>query len=583
MDAGGTSTSTATSALQKGLVLLCVCAIVAVALAYASRAFTAWAGDDGLTLQPTGSRYTLVVSQALGPAERAGVKAGDLVDARTIRAEIPGLVPNAIDRLTIVRGGRSIQMTIVPAQIAVSWSNRGRFLAELWTALFALLIALRGKRWAGSAPLALILAVETMGDALWHAVLPLPILTTALQVVASLTAPVASGLLVWYYTLFGRPLSRVRTIWTTIGYAAVAISVIAYNVHHILWGALLITPQQLPVEFEIFEILITCPIIPTTVCGILAARSAEPRDAQRVGWVVWSYGVIYLFWLLAGPIGPVWAGLNPALPGVIWQIENAAHLFVPIGLTYAALSQRLFDIGFVVNRAAVFAALSVVVVACFVLLEWLLGKWFEDVSHTTSLALNAALALGLGLSMRFLHQRVDAGVDAVFFRKRYENERALRRFAHEASFITSSDVLLDRTVAEIGDHSEASFAEIRLADDLPPNDPAVLALQAWREPVDLTRYRSILPGEYAFPMLAHAEFIGAILCGEKKNGERYAPDEIEALKDVAHGVAISLRGLGLGGARHDLLLEILAKVNAIEMMSSFNGGSTQVAPQSGTP
>ena len=582
MDAGGTSTSTATSALTKGLVLLCVCAIVAVALAYASRAFTAWAGDDGLTLQPTSSRYALIVSQAVGPAERAGVKAGDLVDARTIRAEIPGLVPNAIDRLTVVRGGRSIQMTIVPAQIAMSWSNRGRFLAELWTALFALLIALRGKRWAGSAPLALILAVETIGDALWHAALPLPILTTALQVVASLTAPIASGLLVWYYALFGRPLSRVRTIWTTIAYATVAISVIAYNVHHILWGALLITPQQLPVEFEIFEILITCPIIPTTVCGILAARSAEPRDAQRVGWVVWSYGVLYLFWLLAGPIGPVWAGLNPALPGVIWQIENAAHLFVPIGLTYAALSQRLFDIGFVVNRAAVFAALSVVVVACFVLLEWSLGKWFEDASHTTSLALNAALALGLGLSMRFLHQRVDAGVDAVFFRKRYENERALRRFAHEASFITSSDVLLDRTVAEIGDHSEASFAEIRLARDLPQNDPAVLALQAWREAVDLTRYRSILPGEYAFPMLAHAEFIGAILCGEKRNGERYAPDEIETLMGVAHGVAISLRDLGLGCARHDLLLEILAKVNAIEVRSSLNG-STRVAPQSGTP
>ena len=217
------------------------------------------------------------------------------------------------------------------------------------------------------------------------------------------------------------------------------------------------------------------------------------------------------------------------------------------------MSQRLFDIGFVVNRAAVFAALSVVVVACFVLLEWSLGKWFEDASHTTSLALNAALALGLGLSMRFLHQRVDAGVDAVFFRKRYENERALRRFAHEASFITSSDVLLDRTVAEIGDHSEASFAEIRLARDLPQNDPAVLALQAWREAVDLTRYRSILPGEYAFPMLAHAEFIGAILCGEKtRNGERYAPDEIETLMGVAHGVAISLWDLGLGGARHDL-------------------------------
>jgi hypothetical protein len=55
------------------------------------------------------------------------------------------------------------------------------------------------------------------------------------------------------------------------------------------------------------------------------------------------------------------------------------------------------------------------------------------------------------------------------------------------------------------------------------------------------------------------------------------------LKDVAHGVAISLRGLGLDGARHDLLLEILAKVNAIELRSSSDGESTRVALQPETP
>ena len=41
----------------------------------------------------------------------------------------------------------------------------------------------------------------------------------------------------------------------------------------------------------------------------------------------------------------------------------------------------------------------------------------------------AGLALALGLSMRFLHHRVDSFVDSVFFRKRHDNERALRRFA----------------------------------------------------------------------------------------------------------------------------------------------------------
>ena len=104
-----------------------------------------------------------------------------------------------------------------------------------------------------------------------------------------------------------------------------------------------------------------------------------------------------------------------------------------------------------------------------------------------------------------------------------------------------------------------------------------MALQAWREPVEITAYKSALQGEYAFPMMAHAEFIGAILCGEKKNGERYAPDEIETLKEVAHGVGIALWSLGIAGDRRNVSEEIVARLSAIEQKLSSNGVSGERA------
>lgn len=49
--------------------------------------------------------------------------------------------------------------------------------------------------------------------------------------------------------------------------------------------------------------------------------------------------------------------------------------------------------------------------------------------------------------------------------------------------------------------------------------------------------------EMAFPMLAHGTFVGAVLCGPKRAGERYAPDEIDAIRELAHGVGLSIDNL----------------------------------------
>jgi hypothetical protein len=53
-------------------------------------------------------------------------------------------------------------------------------------------------------------------------------------------------------------------------------------------------------------------------------------------------------------------------------------------------------------------------------------------------------------------------------------------------------------------------------------------------------------------------------------GERYEPDEIETLKEVARGVAVALRGLGLDAARGDSKL-------------SANGESPPLTLPRGTP
>jgi GAF domain-containing protein len=187
----------------------------------------------------------------------------------------------------------------------------------------------------------------------------------------------------------------------------------------------------------------------------------------------------------------------------------------------------------------------------------------------------------LGLSLRYNHRYVDRFVDRVFFRKRHEDDAALRRFAHEASFITDRSTLLERAAREVREHTDAADVTILVQEGAATyvsaksdgvrataseNDPGIVALRAWHKPVDLGSLGdSVLRGELAFPMVSRGTLVGVLVCDAKRSGEAYAPDESEALLALAHGVGTALDVLSaqndgaiksLGG-RLDLIVQKL--------------------------
>jgi hypothetical protein len=533
--------------------LLSFLAVPLLVLAALSKALLS--GDDGLTLQRTAVQHVRVVTSVRAPATSAGVRLGDTIDDRDVAPVAGGsLLSMTPERFNVRRNGRLIAVTIYPEHANFDWNKRLRFAGDFWLLAFAALIAWRGKEAAGSGSLALILVVDVFAEIFGNSHVPwisLALISHAIGLLILAAGTIV--LLARYFAGIGPRPSGARLWWTRATYALTALPVAILIAQYVTLAF-----GSNPVPLEYLELMLTAPIIPCFVCGVLAVRESQGADRQRTGWVVASYGLFWSFWLLAGPAGALWSAATGTL---FWALEDVAHLFVPLGLSYATLRGRLFDIGFVINRAAVFAIVSSFVIGSFVILEWALGKWFENTGHTTSIVLNAGLALLLGLSMRFLHSRIDQFVDNVFFRRRHENESALRRFAGEAVLITDRNVLLERTRSEIRSRTEASNVEIVLRECLDENDPAVLAMRTWCEPIELRRYRTALRGEYAFPMLAHGDLTGVMLCGAKSNAELYAPDEIQALKELARGVAFALWTLdtthGKGAALHGILERIL--------------------------
>ena len=199
------------------------------------------------------------------------------------------------------------------------------------------------------------------------------------------------------------------------------------------------------------------------------------------------------------------------------------------------------------------------------------GGWLHAAGRVANVAVSAAIALALGLSLHQIHARVDRFVDQVFFRKRHEDERALKRFAREVTFITEPDAVMRRATETLREHADASSVEFALSDgngrygDVDENDAALVSLRAWHDVVDLHLVRSALVGEFAYPMLARGRLVGAMALGPKNSGEPYAPDESLAIAQLAHGVGIALDMLAVrpNGVSEQILDALRALPDAI--------------------
>ena len=189
---------------------------------------------------------------------------------------------------------------------------------------------------------------------------------------------------------------------------------------------------------SLFAIPMNASVLAATVCSILAIAASSGVQRQRAAWSLI-------------PLPCIFAALQAFLYGNFSTSSYATYLvyayvlslvtfIAPLALTYAALNRRLIEIGFVLNRTVVFALVSAIVIGIFVLAEWSASEWLVSASHTTSVIVGMVVALTLGLSMRYIHKYVDRFVDHVFFRKRHQDEAALRALAHEASFITDQSI-----------------------------------------------------------------------------------------------------------------------------------------------
>jgi hypothetical protein len=578
------------------LIGLCAIAFGAVVLQFASNIglgaheWFGWWDETTVRADP----YTLAVIDVIpdGAAAKAGIRVGDRFDLRRQSIEArTGLlwqpVANRPVAYVVQRAGHALTAVVTASSMWAqnAWLKIPFSLIEGASLLFfigcALLIALRRAARSDARTMVLFLTLFVAGRAIRPQTLVIPNATLYI-VLGALSETLTFAAFCMLIALASRvgeqkPSRRGLALLAYAANAAVFSVVVASD-----WAVYSMAFDPLPILFGTVGTFFTFIASLTIALVALVAVVSTPRSERpRAGWLLLPLPVavtVSAFFDSIAAFGYSWTVLIAIVSSI-----SIAGLVAAALVTYALLGRRVLDVGFVMSRTIVVAILSLIVLSSFIILEWTLGTVLAGASHATGVAANVILALALGLSMNFLHRRVDNAVDRVMFRKRHDDERALHDFAREAAYVTDREALLDRAIEKVRDHTDARSAALLVSENgcyrakrsfgdtttqVDENDGAVLALKAWHRPLDPHRYATGLSGDLALPISARGRLLGIMLCGERSGGEVYAPDEIDALVQFAYGLGSALDALSsdrIAGRDEMLRLqgEILAQLRTI--------------------
>jgi hypothetical protein len=527
-------------------------------------------GYFGITFSRSEPNGRIVTSVAPGsPAAAAGIRPGDRITFTPTTANvIVNFMPEPGDVVTLRDGSRTITLTAAtsPGQapivlVVILVASRLAFFA------MAVLVAWRRPEDPAARALALFLACFGFGIAfdfqMFHPLWLRLSLAMLVQTLFYIGALAALAFACRFPTAPERGFRAVINRWIWV-FAAFGI-IVGESVQ--LLGFLD------PAGTKNISSLLPLPFLVTyTAVAMLivaafwnAYQTSGGADRVRVRWVLLTFGVGFSGLVLYF-IGIILQG-----PSGVLQYAAFTTFAIPFGLAYVILRHRILDISFVINRAVVYAGVSLIVVASFIVFEFIVGNVVQANSRASGI-LQLCAALVLGLLIRPIHNRVDQWVDDLFFRERHAAEAAVRKFAHEALLITSQSDLIAKTV-EVAQRNmhllgcafysarDGRYVPLQSTFEIGPsvseNDYAVLGMRTWHTPLELHGIETQLPGELALPMTVRGKLAGFLLCGEKSSHEAIAPDEREALALLARDAGIALDSL---------------RISALERAAGATGG-----------
>jgi hypothetical protein len=247
--------------------------------------------------------------------------------------------------------------------------------------------------------------------------------------------------LVWISTTAGAVLLFLVLLFDNPDQVGGVISIVSVAVVSVIFTALLLSALSIVVRY----------------------RRASGAERQQLKW----------FALAAVLIGAVTAGhlllLDLLLPEAFLNLLDAATitcLYVAVGI--AILRYRLYDIDIIINRTLVYGSLTVTLVLIYfgsvVGLQYILRALTGQESQLAIVASTLAIAA----LFNPLHRRIQASIDRLFYRRKYDAAKTLEEFSATLRDETDLEALNGELLAVVRETVQPAHVSLWLRPDAGP-------------------------------------------------------------------------------------------------------------------
>jgi signal transduction histidine kinase len=462
------------------------------------------------------------------------VRASATVTVRATRGDLPLATRRRGHRAMLWEGAPALVSAFAMLAVGIWVGLRGRTRAAAWLASVCVSAFCAMTLTAANNTRGLALDAATSRAAWWINVVAL--------------AACAVSLVGLSAEMFRAEAARAASRWVGVAVAA-AVAVVAGDLSSLTPGA--------------------CFVFIVAALAVAAARMVHGgvrADTQvqraQAKWIAWGIAIPFVVLLVSS--------VPLLLPGSTQQtahdmLVTPSIVAFPIGVGFAVLRARLFDVELVIRRTVVGAALTSATLVAYHGLLLAFSVRREPGDPVSAMLLTA---MSLSLILQPLQTRLEARLDLAFARRRYGYVRALGR--------------LPERLAESSEAGDAARAMIEVATRVMESPAALVALDPthggarWEQgadpaaevpwaalahapPTSLTdaerddevqRWMRRARFDAVFPLRTSSRFIGVFACATPRGSRVFASDALDGLRASASALAVALdRALALDTIR----------------------------------
>jgi hypothetical protein len=154
-------------------------------------------------------------------------------------------------------------------------------------------------------------------------------------------------------------------------------------------------------------------------------RGAQGVERAQLRWLVWSLAFIVIGFVV-GLVGD--SIFDNGLGGLVWAPAIIAFSLPPVAIGIAVLRYRLYEIDRLISRTISWAAVTLILGACFALVILVAQALIAPITGSNELAVAGSTLLVAAL-FQPIRRRVQRLVDRRFNRARYDADQTVSAFA----------------------------------------------------------------------------------------------------------------------------------------------------------